>query len=53
MEFAEMRSKIAAMKADIDLMLAQPDLEPCYKCGLESVQAHMQLLCNEFALDIE
>ena len=53
MDYAEMRNKIAAMKADIDQMLAATDLEPCMKAGLESTKAHVDLLCIELMLDVE
>ena len=53
MEYTEMRTKIASLRREVDAILLDPDLEPCWKAGLESVKAHTDLLCMELMLDID
>jgi hypothetical protein len=51
MDSAEIKIKIIAIKADMELMLAQEDLEPYVRAGLESALAHVTLLYIELGLD--
>ena len=53
MGIAEISQKVASIRDEINGMLAQDDLEPCIRSGLESAQAHVQLLCIELGLDVQ
>lgn len=52
MERTEMNDTVRAIKAGIDRLLGQEDLQPCAAACLESALAHIDLLYIELGLDL-
>lgn len=52
MERAEISGKVRSVKADIEALLAQPELQPSATACLESALAHIDLLYIELGLDL-
>lgn len=49
----EISQKTTAIKADLDNILRQDDLEPCIRICAESALAHINLLYIELGLDVQ
>lgn len=52
MERAEIIGKVRSIKADLEALLAQPELQPSAAACLESALAHIDLLYIELGLDM-
>lgn len=52
MERTEISGKVRSVKADIEALLAQAELQPSAAACLESALAHIDLLYIELGLDL-